>query len=284
MDNNEVKFYNMRKFHNNIKKELIKKYASNSEKVIDLCCGKGGDMHKWIKSNIKYVIGYDINEDYLKEANIRYSKINKQKTYIKIIYRKIDLGKQIINIEDKKADVITCNFALHYFFENRKTFDTFIKSITNNLKINGYFIGTIFDGISVLSKLNNKNYYHYEKFFKIEKIKIGNTLFGNEIKVYLKDSIIDNISYEYLVFFGMFVAEMEKIGFTLVDSKLFEELVKDNSEYYLKDYEKDFSLPPAFRFDRRRCVLVWRPEERFCFRAVAPPTAVLRSEEEQASV
>ena len=53
---NEVKFYNMRKFHNNIKKELIEKYAFNSEKIIDLCCGKGGDIHKWIKSNIKYVL------------------------------------------------------------------------------------------------------------------------------------------------------------------------------------------------------------------------------------
>lgn len=226
--------------NDNIKKNLIKRYGNKEEKLIDLCCGKGGDMYKWVNSNIKIVIGYDINEEYIKEANLRYSKIKKN-TNIEIIYKNVDLRKQIINTEFKKVSIITCNFALHYFFENKYIFNTFIKSVTNNLNINGYFIGTIFDGASVINKLNNCNSYNYKDFFKIDKMDIENKLFGNKIKVYLKDSIIQEVSCEYLIIFGLFVYEMEKNGFILIDSKMFEELDNEN-EYNLKDYEKEFSF------------------------------------------
>lgn len=238
---NEVLFSNMRNFHNHIKRELIMKYAKNEERLIDLCCGKGGDMHKWINAKIKNIIGYDINQEYIEEAKKRYSKVNKKDTKIEIIYRNMDLRKQIVDTEYEKVNVITCNFALHYFFKNKYTFNTFINSIKNNLKNGGYFIGTIFDGASVLNKLDNKDFYNYKDFFKIDKINIENTLLGNKIKVYLKDSIIDNISHEYLILFGLFITEMEKLGFILIDSKIFSELEKDY-KYNLEDYEKEFSF------------------------------------------
>lgn len=238
---NEDSFYNMKKYHNNIKRELIKKYVNNKDKVIDLGCGKGGDMHKWINTNVKYVKGYDINNDYLKEAEERYEKIKKEKKInTNIIYKCIDLSKYIIDTENEKVNVIGCNFALHYFFENENTFNTFIKSIKNNLKINGYFIGTIFDGLSVYNIFNNYEYKKFEELFKIENINIKNinNLFGNKIKVYLKDTIIENISYEYLLFFGKFVSKMEEEGFVLIESKLFSQNQDFNK---LKDYEKHYS-------------------------------------------
>lgn len=233
--NNNLHFYNMKKFHNNIKKELITKYATECNKLIDLGCGKGGDMHKWINSNIKCVIGYDINKDYLKEAQERYENIkNKRNINTNIIYKCVDLSENFIDLEDDKADIITCNFAIHYFFKNEKTFNILKNSIINNLKKNGYFLGTTFDGISVIN-IENTN---FNQLFKIDKLNINNTLFGNKIKVYLKDSIIDNISYEYLILFGMFVSKMEESGFTLVDSKLFSEFEEIKN---LQDYERTFS-------------------------------------------
>lgn len=238
---NEDPFYNMKKIHNNIKRELIKKYVNSKDTIIDLGCGKGGDMHKWINTDVKYVKGYDINEKYLKEAEERYSKIKKNKNInTNIIYKCIDLSKQIIDTEHEKVNVVACNFALHYFFENEKTFNILKKSIKNNLKTNGYFIGTIFDGISVYNRFNNYEYKNFEELFKIENVNINNinSLFGNKIKVYLKDSIIENISYEYLIYFGKFVSKMEEEGFILVESKLFSEIYDFNK---LKDYEKSYS-------------------------------------------
>lgn len=234
-NNSHSHFYNMKKFHNNIKKELITKYATECNKLIDLGCGKGGDMHKWINSNIKYVIGYDINKDFLKEAQERYKNIKQQRNVnTNIIYKCIDLSEDFIDLEDDKADIITCNFAIHYFFKNEKTFNIFKNSIKNNLKKDGYFLGTTFDGMSVIHEENTE----FNQLFKIDKLNINNTLFGNKIKVYLKDSIIDNISYEYLILFGMFVSKMEENGFILVDSKLFSEFKEIKN---LQDYEKKFS-------------------------------------------
>lgn len=240
-EDNEDPFYNMKKFHNNIKRDLIKKYVNSKDIIIDLGCGKGGDMHKLINTDVKYVKGYDINKKYLKEAEERYEKIKKKKNIsTKILYKCIDLSKQVIDTEPEKVNVVICNFALHYFFENEETFNILKNSIKNNLKTNGYFIGTIFDGISVHNRFNNYEYKNFEELFKIENLNSNNinSLFGNKIKVYLKDSIIDNISYEYLIYFGKFVSKMEEEGFILVDSKLFSEIYDFNK---LKNYEQSYS-------------------------------------------
>lgn len=239
-DNNAI-FNNMKKYHNYIKRKLIIDYAKNEETLIDLCCGKGGDMHKWFNAKIKKIIGYDINKEYIEEAELRYNNFKQKNNETKITYKNIDLRKHIIPTEDRAVDVITCNFAFHYFFKNEDTFNNFLKSVTNNLKNNGYFIGAIFDGATVLSKLNNEKVYIYKDFFKIDNLNIKNTLFGNKIKVYLKNSIIDNISTEYIIRFGLFTAEMEKNGFILIDSKVFSELV-DEYKGNLDDYEKEFSF------------------------------------------
>jgi hypothetical protein len=44
------------------------------------------------------------------------------------------------------ADVISCMFATHYFFETAEKFSGFLQNISENLKVGGYFIGCCFDG------------------------------------------------------------------------------------------------------------------------------------------
>lgn len=42
-------FFNMRRFHNWIKRVLLDSYSvpNGSGGLLDLCCGKGGDIYKW---------------------------------------------------------------------------------------------------------------------------------------------------------------------------------------------------------------------------------------------
>lgn len=96
-----------------------------------------------------------------------------------------------------------------------------LKSITNNLKKGGYFIGTIFDGKSLLNILNNNN-LQFNDLFKIKKVNI------------------ENISNEFLIYFGKFIIEMEKINYILVDTKMFEEEIS-NYKIKLQEHEKEFS-------------------------------------------
>ena len=40
--------------------------------VLDLCCGRGGDLHKWGKQNIAHYVGIDLSLSLVKEAQRRY--------------------------------------------------------------------------------------------------------------------------------------------------------------------------------------------------------------------
>ena len=61
----ESQTFNLRRFHNELKESLIKYAASKQEntKLLDLAVGKAGDLHKWLKSGVKYVLGIDVAED-----------------------------------------------------------------------------------------------------------------------------------------------------------------------------------------------------------------------------
>ena len=73
------------------------------------------------------------------------------------------------------------------------------------------------------------------KHFYIKKIKIGKTLFGNEIDVYIGNTVLDKPEIEYLVPFNLFVKIMKTNGFELIESHLF------NPETDLKLEEKQLS-------------------------------------------
>lgn len=53
-------------------------------------------------------------------------------------------------------DVVSCQFATHYFFENRDTLTTFLDNVAALCKPGGYFIGTCYDGQRVFDALRDK--------------------------------------------------------------------------------------------------------------------------------
>jgi hypothetical protein len=109
----------MRRFHNNVKRELYDKYTREINKLLDLACGKGGDLDKWVSNNIKSVVGYDINERSILEAQRR---VNEYKYSIntKVDVNVRDLSRNVID-GNKDCDVVTSMFAFHYFFETEET-------------------------------------------------------------------------------------------------------------------------------------------------------------------
>lgn len=244
-------FYNMRKFHNNVKRQLYDKYTKNINKLLDLACGKGGDLDKWVSNNIKTVIGYDINEKSIIEAKRRITEYPNKNLNINVDVR--DLSRNVID-GDKDCDVITSMFAFHYFFESKDTFNTIMSSIDNNLKIGGYFMGTMFDG-DLISNLvkdsekfelidDNKVRFRLNRYFPLTQ-----NLFGNKLSVYLNETVLDEPMDEYIVYFNKFVAEMRKRGYELVESKLFNEY--NPSSFNLNEVEKRVSfLNRSFVFKR----------------------------------
>jgi hypothetical protein len=96
----------LKKFHNFIKQQLLTKVCDGSSTtLIDLACGKAGDIHKWIHSNLHYVVGIDKNEDNIQNqmdgACSRYLKLKSSSSFKKmktnILFVCGDCGKNIKN-------------------------------------------------------------------------------------------------------------------------------------------------------------------------------------------
>lgn len=92
----------LKKFHNFIKQQLITKVCDTSHyTLIDLACGKAGDIHKWIHSDLQYVVGIDKNQDNIENqmdgACSRYLKLKSKKIKTNILFLCGDCGKNIKN-------------------------------------------------------------------------------------------------------------------------------------------------------------------------------------------
>ena len=124
-------------------------------------------------------------------------------------------------------NISSCQFALHYFFENKTTLHSFLRNISECTKTDGYFIATCYDGKEVFKLLNEKKrdesvaiFKNESRIYEITKL-YDETGFpddeesiGYPINVY-QESI--NLTFkEYLVNFTYLTQLMENYGFLLV--------------------------------------------------------------------
>lgn len=237
-----MSFYNLRKFHNWIKNRLLKIYAKNVNNLLDLASGKGGDISKWNENNIKNVIGYDIDHDSIIEAKKRL-KVLHPITSIK--FYELDLSKNVVYSKIPRYDIITSMFAFHYFFRTKKTFNIIKQSLNENLKIGGYFIGSLFDSESVKLQLK-KGFTDPSKFNVISKSskRKNKSYFGNKINVYLKGTVLDKPTDEYTVSFNFLVNELRKDGYILIESEMFNVIYPEwkTESKKLNKIEKEISF------------------------------------------
>ena len=187
----------MKHYHNFVKGQLLEMavYDRSNISLLDLGCGKMGDIHKYVKNKIKFLVGIDYSHDNIyndkdsapiRVINNKYksNKIKKlsnntmviwgdvsknissgeaamdvlNKYYLDILYGRVtvnDVSKlgKMRNKGKQHFDIVSCQFAMHYFFENIEKLEGFITNIYENLKEGGMFIGTCLDGEHVFSAL-----------------------------------------------------------------------------------------------------------------------------------
>jgi len=298
---NTKKSQALRDFHNlYVKHLLIHQISNKKDTLIDYAVGSGGDLPKWIDSQLSFVFGIDIMRDnihnrirgacarYLNHLKLKKNipqclfvtgnsglNIRNGDAYKEPFGTKKDkeisnalfgngpkdqdaLGRNVYKkygVASEGFHVSSCQFALHYFFENESTMHGFIRNIAETTKLNGHFIGTCFDGASVFNILQNKNKNEtlafYDESRKTQQItKLYNetgfsddeTSLGYKIEVF-QDSI-GKPFVEYLVNFEYFTRIMENYGFVLLSKEeskplgfpngtgLFEELYKQMMALY----------------------------------------------------
>lgn len=127
-------------------------------------------------------------------------------------------------------NVASIQFALHYMFESNVSFFGFIRNVAECTKLNGYFIGTSYDGKEVFSRLKNKArgesvsiYEDGKRVWEITKeydqpvFEDTESCLGYRINVY-QDSIGQDLP-EYLVNYDYFIRIMEDYGFVVISQQ-----------------------------------------------------------------
>jgi hypothetical protein len=128
---------------------------------------------------------------------------------------------------DGGFNVSSCQFAIHYFFENPDTLKGFLKNVAQCTKLNGYFIGTSYDGKLIFNELKKikfddsiqlveqgKKIWEIQKNYKADTFEDNSSSISYKINVY-QESINRSIP-EYLVNFDYLDRLMDAHGFKLI--------------------------------------------------------------------
>lgn len=258
-----VYYKNLRFMHNRIKQALYNKYTKNTSSLLELCCGKGGDLNKWIFNKIKRVDCFDSDGNSLVELRKR---VDQAQCNIIVNSRELDLtgtsAKKIIKEYAKECyNNVCCHFAIHYFFKSRELFESFISIVDDNLEIGGKFIITFMDKTRILELMGNQCKKicddNGDVLYNLQITPNINSIFGNSIEIYLNgENYLSNSSKEYIIDFNFLIKYMESNGYKLVESELFQ----TQTQYInsLEDYEKDISFLNRFCvFEKTANTKVW---------------------------
>ena len=289
----EDKYYNtpagkfktdaMKQFHNlYVKRHLICGVAKQGDTLIDMACGKAGDLPKWIASKLAFVFGVDISKDNLENRLdgacarfLKARKLNKQVPYALFVN-----GNSAYNIQDGSAmlnekakqitaavfgkgpkslgpgvarqygkgaegfNVTSCQFAVHYFFENPDSLRGFLKNVAECTKHNGYFIGTAYDGKLVFNELkktktgdsikiveDEKKIWEITKSYSADTFDDDSSSIGYRIDVFQES--INQVIPEYLINFDYFNRVMSAYGFEIVSREEAQEFgLPEGSGYF----------------------------------------------------
>ena len=168
---------------------------------------------------------------------------DKSKQIIKALFgegakNEVLLGKGVYNnygIVKNGFNISSIQFALHYMFESETILNEFIKNIKECTALEGYFIGTCYDGSKIFNMLNSLNADESISIFKNEKkiweltkkydakeFNDDESSLGYAINVY--QETINKTFKEYLVNYKYLVRIMENNGFVLLNETEYKQL------------------------------------------------------------
>ena len=185
--------------------------------VVDLCCGKGGDLFKYVRSDMSVLVCIDNEKSLLTDlkdsALRRWEEIRARDTFTDACFVLADCRQPLYQtLCDRgvplEADVVSCFFALHYFFSCERDARSFLQNVKDLLKPDGVFIGTMVDGELMFEQLrkHNNSFTHLGggiyPIFSVTAVNFDATAkefkdlppFGQHLDVELKSSILEQYS------------------------------------------------------------------------------------------
>jgi len=235
------------KFNNFVKAYLIKSYLRPCGNVLDMPCGKGGDLKKYKCNNAGFYCGIDIVADRIQEAESRYKKIKCMFAAVFMVgdfTEKLELRHQY--------DLISCQFAFHYAWDTRDRALCVLRNAFERLCDDGHVImsypdwNVIVDRLIALKNKQDKNNFVAENVIQIGsenfhlKFETSGTLdmliddlrihCFNQKYVYYQKGAVDNIA-EYMVHPTALKEMCSEVGFQVVLERNFEDFSGSNLKW-----------------------------------------------------
>ncbi|KAM8886403.1 mRNA cap guanine-N(7) methyltransferase [Spinachia spinachia] len=299
------KIFFMRNFNNWLKSVLIGEILEQVRgagpqqvSVLDLGCGKGGDLLKWRKGGINHLVCADIAGVSVEQCQSRYEDMKKKSRSEKIFtaqFINADCSKEVLSEKldnpELMFDICSCQFVYHYSFESEQKADMMLRNACERLKPGGFFIGTTPDAFELVKRLEASDSLSFgNEVFKVSFQSKGSyPLFGCQYHFSLEDVV--NVP-ESLVYFPLFQHMAKRYNMHLVLKQRFSEYFEDKvkKEPHRSLMMKMMALQPFPCDEGGRQGTGGREEYRHaqehCGRAgVQPPVGTLsRSEWEAASI
>ncbi|GAA6061658.1 hypothetical protein JCM10212_000841 [Sporobolomyces blumeae] len=238
----------LKNFNNWIKSVLVAKWARREGddskpkvKVLDLGCGKGGDLQKWAKAGTDEYVGIDLAAVSVEQARSRWEYMRNPRfpaTFLALdCFEDTIEGALAPELVSRPFDVVSMQFCMHYAFETEDKARQMLDNATKYLRQGGVVIGTIPDAQNLLEKLaqvpDDAELLTYGN--SVYGIKFDTrtppdetTHFGHRYTFFLQDAVEE--VPEYVVYWDKFVELAAEYGLRPAYCSPFSDIFADESD------------------------------------------------------
>ena len=186
--------------HNDAKRSLIREYVPRGSSVLDLACGRGGDVWKYSEADVGRYVGVDVSGSALEEHAIRSTRAGFAATLMKGDIASRTLAQRLSPIGP--FDAVSCQFALHYAFYSETAVRQVASTVAAVTSPRGIFFGITCDEDTVFRV--------HDESFRVEPIGVndeGMTSYNFTFGPYVTDCP------EYVVRKDLLIDAFEREGF-----------------------------------------------------------------------
>lgn len=268
----------MKNYHNQVKRALLQDCTLQMQGeppryLLDLCCGRGGDIDKWSSAGFTQVAACDISSESLVEAQRRWKEYQAKRnnrhhnklsridffheTQLQFQSWRPPICDDVGQMIPRTFDVVSCMFAMQYFCATESQIRQLFSTASDNLRPEGFFVGCVPDAQFITKLWNAENQGHYKSSVLNVRCEDYNafrsqseTKFGHAYYISIGDTITSDSSREFLVWPSTMECIAQEYGLEACMIEALEEwrgdIVNTVRPYYNLDMTNTFDSTRGF--------------------------------------
>jgi SAM-dependent methyltransferase len=122
-------------------------------RVLDLGCGRGGDLGKWSRYRLRSYVGLDLSRNSVEEARQRHVGLSERGDAVPARFEEVDCRRDAWPVADAAVDVVSAQFALQYFYDSESSWAHVEAELRRVLRPRGLLVAVLPDGNVVAERL-----------------------------------------------------------------------------------------------------------------------------------